>query len=120
MSLGYSQRSNNMEAKNYQRYPFGKNFELKVNEVIHLADLLSVKLVSFSHKHARTGGPTKATAYLTVSMEGESDTIQLSVHGGGSNSAQFDRYDSLHWKGYEFKLTKFDYDKSIELMIIKE
>lgn len=104
----------------YHRYPFGKEFELKLNDTVHLTDSLSVMLTSFSHKHTMTGGPTKATAYLTVSMKGESDTIQLSVHGVQYQSDQLDKYDSLKWKGYEFNLTKFHYDRSIELMIIKE
>lgn len=120
MPLAYSQHLNNMEKANDHPQPFGKNFELKINEVIHLSDSLSVRLFSFSHKHAMTGGPTKATAYLAVSANELSDTIQLSVHGGSGKPPQIERYDTLKWKLYEFKLTKFSYDKSIELMINKE
>ncbi len=120
MPLAYSQHLNTMDQANEHAQLFGKNFELKINEVIRLTDSLSVRLFSFSHKYAMTGGPTKATAYLAVSANGLSDTIQLSVHGGSGKSPQMERYDTLKWKVYKFKLTKFNYDKSIELMITKE
>lgn len=101
-------------------HPFGKIIELKLNKAVDFPDSLSVKLNSFSHKRAMTGGPTKATAYLMINREGMTDTIQLSVHGVENKPAQFDKYDTLQWKSYEFRLMKFSYDESIELIITKK
>ena len=81
-------------------------------------DGLSIFLSSFSHKRPHTGGPTKATAYLNLAKENVTEQILLSVHGT-DGKPRVEHYDSLLWNEYEFQLKSFNYDKDIELIVIK-
>ncbi len=99
---------------------YGEIVKLIINEKSCFDDSLSITLTSFSHKRPRTGGPTKATAYLTLSKNDIDEEILLSVHGTESEGkANFERYDSLSWKEYEFRLSCFKYDQYIEVIITK-
>jgi hypothetical protein len=71
------------------------------------------------------GGPTKATAYLTISSGKLSEEITLSIHGiegkskSEDNLTDAERYDSLSWKEYELQLKSFSYDQSIEIIVTR-
>ncbi|MFH1125878.1 MAG: hypothetical protein V1703_02025 [Candidatus Altiarchaeota archaeon] len=100
--------------------------ELKIGEKAYLEDSISILLTSFSHKRPYTGGPTKATAYISLTKDNTSEEIMLSVHGIQGKSESEDglpdseRYDSKSWNGCEFRLTSFNYDKSIEIIVTKK
>lgn len=81
-------------------------------------DGLSVELTSFSHKHSLTGGPTKATAYLDLTKKSVTEVILLSVHGV-DDKPEVEKFDSLQWDEYEFKLTGFYYDEAVEVIVTK-
>jgi hypothetical protein len=105
---------------------FGELFELKINEKVHFEDSLTILLTSFSHKRPYIGGPTKATAYLSLSKGDVSEEITLSVHGveGKSESedglSDLERYDSMSWMEYKFQLKSLHYDESIKIIISKK
>ena len=90
--------------------------QLKLKETIVVNDSLSINLTGFSHKFPYKDGPTKETAYLTISTPDISEEITLSIHGTEGKS-EIEEYDSLIWKAYTFQLTKFDYENSITLLI---
>lgn len=106
--------------------PFRIPVDLKINEELCFEDGLRVKLNSFSHKHPFTGGPTKAMADLSISKGDRKDEATLAVHGraglseaeDGLSAAQ--RYDTLIWHGYEFRLVHFDYDRSINIIVSRK
>lgn len=104
---------------------YGMTTELKVDEEVRHADGLSVLLTSFSHKRPYVGGPTKATAYLTLKKGRNSGEIMLSIHGVQGKSMAEDglpdseRYDTVVWNEYEFQLKGFTYDQSIEVITRK-
>jgi len=117
---GYSQTYPNMSASYEQR------IELKMNKPVIFEDSLTLTLTSFSHKHAITGGPTKATAYVTI-VKGElSDEILLSVHGTEgkvrtkNGLVVFDEYDTVEWRGYKIDLQDFSYDEALSIVISKK
>ena len=97
---------------------YGDIFKLNINETASFDDGLSVLLSSFSHKHSLTGGPTKATAYLNLAKENVTDQILLSVHGT-DDKPEVEHFDSRPWNEYQFQLKSFNYDKDIELIVIK-
>lgn len=105
---------------------YGKIIQLKMNDKVQFDDSLTIILKSFSHKHPYIGGPTKATAYLSISKGTISDEILLSIHGVSGKSETQDglsdaeRYDSLLWNGYEIQLKGFNYDTSIDVIILKK
>lgn len=105
---------------------FGELVELMINEKVYFEDSLTIILTSFSHKRPYTGGPTKATAYLSLSKGDVSKEITLSVHGVEGKSKPEDglsdreRYDSLGWMEYEFQLKSFHYDESIKICVSKK
>jgi hypothetical protein len=91
---------------------------LYINQPLQLFDSLYITLTSFSHKHAMTNGPTKATAYLTISDKKDTMNILLSEHGtDGKEEYHFDK--PVIWKNWTFELTGFDYDKSITVLFKK-
>ena len=95
---------------------FGKVEFLEVKQTLLIFnDGLEVSLVSFSHKHPRKGGPTKATAYLKVSIGEQNKDILLSVFGSADSNEK--EYESKTWNGYKFELMALDYNESIELRI---
>ena len=98
---------------------YGVIFKLIINEEASFDDGLSILLFSFSHKHSRVGGPTKATAYINLTKDNLVKQILLSVHGIEDNP-EIEHFDSLIWEEYEFQLKSFNYDKNIELVIIKK
>lgn len=106
--------------------PHGKLVELKMNMPVIFEDSLTLTLTSFSHKHAMTGGPTKATAYVTVMKEGQSDEIMLSVHGtenkvkNENGQVVFEEYDTIIWKDYKIDLQHFSYDDAISIVVSKK
>lgn len=87
--------------------------------LILFEDSLSVLLTSFSHKRPYIGGPTQATAYLTLSKNNVSEEIMLSIYGTqGINGIE--SYDTLDTDNYIFNLKSFNYDTSIELVVSKK
>jgi hypothetical protein len=91
---------------------------LYINQPLQLFDSLDIVLTSFSHKHAMTGGPTKATAYVTISDKKDTINILLSEHGtDGKEEYHFDK--PVIWKNWMFELTGFEYDKSITILFKK-
>ena len=101
------------------RLEYGIINELKIKTPALYKDSLAITLNSFSHKKPHPGGPTKATAYLSVTKQGVTEQITLSVHGTEGKS-EFEDFDILVWKEYVFQLKKFDYDVSISLVISKK
>ena len=97
---------------------YGDIFKLNINKTASFDDGLSILLSSFSHKRPRTGGPTKATAYLNLAKGNVVEQILLSVHGTDDKPG-VEHYDSRHWNEYEFQLKSFNYDKDIELIVNK-
>lgn len=93
--------------------------ELKIHQVKHF-EPFSMQLTSFSHKRPAPGGPTKGTAYITVSQGNVSEEITLSVHGVQGESDTENEFETLMWKGYKFQLKSFNYDDSIGLIITKQ
>lgn len=99
---------------------------LTLHETVTFADSLTLSLTSFSHKRPYTGGPTKATAYLSLTRHELARDLTLSVQGIDGQSQQEDgltedeRYDRVTWDEYEFQLIDFDYDKSIEIIVSKK
>lgn len=98
---------------------YGDNFKLNINEEASFDDGLSILLFSFSHKHSMVGGPTKATAYISLTKGNVVEQILLSVHGK-DDEPSVERFDSLVWKEYEFRLKGFNYGKSIDLIVTKK
>lgn len=98
---------------------------LKMNEKVIFEDSISIILTNFSHKSPYTGGPTKATAYLSISKDTLVEDITISVHGvagkdeGNDGLSETNRYDTIQWREYTIQLKKFDYDKSIEIIVLK-
>jgi hypothetical protein len=121
----YTQIKSNEQKMTNANFKYGVITELKINEEVCFDDSLKILLTSFSHKRPYTGGPTKATAYLTLSKANLTKEITLSVHGVDGKSESEDslsdseRYDSLLWNAYEFQLKSFNYDTSIEIIISK-
>ncbi|MES2284621.1 MAG: hypothetical protein V4547_02955 [Bacteroidota bacterium] len=99
-------------------FKFNKSVQIKMNEEVHFEDSLTVLLTSFSHKRPYVGGPTKATAYLTVFKGAFSESIMLSIHGTEGKS-DIEYFDTLIWKEYTFELKKFDYDTAVEVIVSK-
>ena len=103
---------------------YGQLVEVKMNAPVIFEDSLTLTLTSFSHKHAMTGGPTKATVYVTIVKGNLSDEIMLSVHGteGKVKKGQvvFDEYDTIVWNSYKIVLRDFSYEESIAVLITKE
>lgn len=99
-------------------FKFNKRVQIKMNEEVHFEDSLTVLLTSFSHKRPYVGGPTKATAYLTVFNGALSESIMLSFHGTEGKS-DIESFDTLIWKEYTFELKKFDYDTAVEVIVSK-
>jgi len=100
------------------RATYGSTVTLQLGQPLHFEDGLSLELTSFSHKRARTGGPTKATAYVTLKKGGVTKTLLLSSHGVDGRPGP-DTYDSLRWEAYHFQLTGFAYDRHIDVVITR-
>ncbi len=124
--LTYAQIKPEKQKMLNQNFQYGVIVELKINEKLHFEDSLSISLTEFSHKRPYIGGPTKATAYLSLFKGDIHEEIMLSIHGieGESKSSDglsdSERYDSLVWMEYEFQLKNFDYDKSVKIIISKK
>jgi hypothetical protein len=123
--LTHCQTNTNGKKMNKVNFKYGEIVELKLNEKVHIENSLSVILTSFSHKRPYVGGPTKATAYLTISSGKLSEEIMLSIHGiegkskSEDNITDAERYDSLSWKEYDLQLKSFNYDQSIEIIVTR-
>ncbi len=117
----YSQSDIHNQAMN----KFGKVVKLKMNKIVYFDDSLTIKLTHFSHKRSYAGGPTKATAYLSISKDTLVDDVTVSIHGVEGKSrvndglSKADRYDSIVWGEYEIQLRKFEYDKSIKIYVLR-
>ncbi len=104
---------------------YGVTVELKVHEKVQYEDGLSIVLSSFSHKKPSPGGPTKASAYLSLANGANSGEVRLSIHGVEGKSRAVDglsdsqRYGRSHWNEYEFQLKRFSYGRSIEIKVHK-
>ncbi len=112
----YSQTQTNNNQVENTNLKYGATVLLEIDKKAYFDDGLAVVLTSFSHKRPYTGGPTKATAYITLSKDQIIEEIKLSVHGteGKTND---EKYDTLRWKEYQFQLKGIQYDKSIELVV---
>lgn len=99
---------------------------LNIKEKVKIDKDLSIMLDYFSHKRPYRGGPTKATAYILIYSGNKTDEISLSVHGIQGKTSKNDglseseRFDTIVWKGYKFQLKKFDYGRSIGVIISKK
>lgn len=99
---------------------------LKINEPLQFNKELTIELTNFTHKRPYTGGPTKATAYLTVTQGKHREEVLLSEHGIQGKTPQNDglteqqRYSTITWQGYRFQLKTFKYDESIGVIITKQ
>ena len=126
MPLMYSQTPTDNQNMHKINYKYGERIELKRDENVTIGDTLSVTLKYFTHKMPYLNGPTKATAYLTVSKGTVCEEILLSVIGTSVKSESKEQYkmvqefSTVTWKGYVIQLEKLDYDKSIEIIILKE
>lgn len=74
-----------------------------------------ISLHSFSHKRPQVGGPTSASAYLTLESKKGREDFQLSVSGVEGRPGT--TYDRLFLRDREFVLTKWDYDRSVEFLV---
>ena len=113
----YCQITNNRQKIAKMNFDYGENVKLNINEEIQFDDSLSILLTSFSHKHPYSGGPTKATAYITLSKNKISEEETLSIHGVSGKSEK--EYDTIHWNKYKIQLKAFNYDESIEVVVTK-
>jgi len=116
-------RGLNMQQKDGQQrdgqQKYGSIVRFEINKKIEFSDGLSVVLVSFTHKKPYKNGPTKATAYLLVSLLGVSDKISLSIHGIQGEGEMKMSYDRLKWHDYNFYLKNFTYNDSVEVLVEK-
>ncbi len=117
-TMMYSQIKSDTSKMTTKIFKFNKSVQIKMNEEVHFEDSLTVLLTSFSHKRPYVGGPTKATAYLTVFKGAFSESIMLSIHGTEGKS-DIEYFDTLIWKEYTFELKKFDYDTAVEVIVSK-
>lgn len=117
-TMMYSQIKSDTSRMATEIFKFNKSVQIKMNEEVHFEDSLTVLLTSFSHKRPFVGGPTKATAYLTVNKDSLSENIMLSIHGT-EGKADTEYFDTLVWKEYTFELKKFNYDTSVDIIISK-
>ena len=117
-AMMYSQIRSDTSKNASEIFTFNKSVQIKMNEDVHFEDSLTVLLTSFSHKRPYVGGPTKATAYLTVFKGELSESITLSIHGTEGKS-DIERFDMLIWKEYTFELLEFNYDTSVDIIISK-
>lgn len=94
-----------------------KPMVLTVGQRVLFEDGLGIELQGFSHKRPRVGGPTMATAYLRLHpVKGDAREMRLSVHGReGQEGQRFER--ERFSREYEFSLTAFSYDESIEVTV---
>lgn len=97
----------------------GVAVQLKIGQIKNF-DAFSMLLTSFSHKRPMIDGPTKATAYITISQGNISEEITLSIHGIQGKPEAESEYESILWKGYKFDLKRFNYDDFIQVVITKE
>lgn len=98
---------------------FNTSVEIKMNETAYFADSLEVRLNYFSHKRPYVGGPTKATAYCTISKANITEESGFSIHGTEGKSG-IEGYDTIEdWHGYKLELKEFSYDTSIHIIVSK-
>ena len=98
---------------------FNKSVEIKIKETAYFADSLVVRLNYFSHKRPFVGGPTKATAYCTISKGSIIEESGFSIHGTEGKSG-IEAYDTIEdWHGYKLELKEFNYDTSIHIIVSK-
>ena len=114
----YAQSLQNKQKMTNSNLKYGEVVKLNIKEKETFEDSLQIELIAFSHKRPRTGGPTKATAYLNVTKNNVPEQILLSVHGI-DDKPEIERLDSLTWKEYEFQLKSFNYDRNIEVIVTK-
>jgi len=118
-TITYSQIKPDITKMAPQNFKLNKSVQINMKEEVHFEDSLTVLLTSFSHKRPFVGGPTKATAYLTVIKDALSENIMLSIHGT-EGKADIEYFDTLVWKEYTFELKKFNYDTSVDIIISKK
>ncbi len=117
ITSSYSQTIDVKKGMKKKEHKYGEVSILIINEKAHFKDSLTVLLTGFSHKEPYVGGPTKATAYFTVSRGDIIEKISISSHGRDGHPEIY--YDSLSWNKYEFNLKSMDYDNSINVIISK-
>ena len=97
---------------------------LRLGRRVRISRSLTLVLTSFTHKRPFVGGPTKATATLEVTTRSPGtravvEYVELSEHGIEGKSREEDglsleeRYDTVEWRGWTFRLTDFTYDDRI-------
>ena len=107
-------------------YKYGAIIELTPNNPISINDSLTLELTYFTHKRPYIDGPTKATATVIASTNTKSKELNLSIYGveGKSQSedgyTETNRYSSDYWMDYHFQLKTFNYDKAIDIIILKK
>ena len=120
MNTAYPQKNDT-----HTNLKYDEQFELIIKDTVRFNDGLALTLTYFSHKRPYRGGPTKATAYITVENDSIQEEITLSIHGREGKSEENDglddseRYETLQWNEYVFQLKEFTYDRSIELIVDK-
>lgn len=93
-----------------------KQLKLNLNEPQNFTKDIILKLVFFTHKRPYVGGPTKATATVSIKQDGVMmGRMNLSVRGV-EGTPEYE-YDSFEWNGYHFELKEFNYDESIEISV---
>ncbi len=87
---------------------------IPLHSTVHFPDnALTLKLEGFSHRHARTGGPTNAMATLKVN---DKDFFRLSIHGHTTNS-EITLDKNIEFANHIFDLMEFSYGKSIQITV---
>lgn len=92
---------------------FGKKTTLTTSTV-RFPDGLTLGLGSFSHKRVREGDPSRASVQLHVT-----GPVTTELYPGVTGDGTRQQFDRLRFRGYEFELTRFSYDQSIELVVTK-
>ena len=98
---------------------FNKSVEIKIKETTYFADSLEVRLNYFTHKRPFVGGPTKATAFCTISKGNITSESGFSIYGTDGQPG-IEEYDILEdWHGYKLELKEFNYGSSIHIIVSK-
>ncbi len=117
-TITYSQIKSDTTKMDTEIFKLNKSVQIKMNEEVHFEDSLTVLLTSFSHKRPYVGGPTKATAYFTVSKGNITERLGLSI-GGTEGKSGIESYETIIWNEYTFELKQFNYDTAIEVIVSK-
>jgi hypothetical protein len=94
---------------------FGEKVRVQLRESVEFPDGLRAELNYFSHKRPYTGGPTKATASMTLTSRRGEESFSLSIHGTqGKPEIEYER----RWlREYDFELVGWGYDAFVEIRV---